>query len=243
MDTDPHIVIGRHPELGIVAANRHNTPVIDHVLRRVGFHPIPGRRQLYALAEPERDGIRRARQAVQSLRIVRYQVAADAVFEPDTTLASDPAPARPLSQGAAPDRAEVQAGLFAHARALTADIASGRLVLHEQLRDPEGTLRAVGTYTDTGEGVLLHGEGHLRYLETRLADTDKALDAFAYVRGNGRPAPPPPAEQRVRAATAVSPARSAVRRAPSPAADAPARRALIAPAALGQQQPATRRSR
>jgi hypothetical protein len=239
MDTDPHIVIGRHPDLGIVAANRHNTPVIDHVLRRVGFHPIPGRRQLYALAEPDRDGIRRARQAVQSLRIVRYQVAADAAFEPDTTIAADPAPPRPLSQDTTPHRADVQVGLFAHARALTADIASGRLVLHEQLREPEGSLRAVGTYTDTGEGVLLHGEGHLRYVETRLPTTDKALDAFAYVRGNGRPAPPPPAEQRVRAATAISPARSAAR----PAADAPARRTLTAPAALGPQQPATRRSR
>ncbi|MDX6350380.1 MAG: hypothetical protein QOF84_5170 [Streptomyces sp.] len=242
MDTDPHIVIGRHPDLGIVAANRHDTPVIDHVLRRVGFHPVPGRRQLYALAEPERDGIRRARQAVQSLRIVRYQVAADAAFEPDIVFAPDPAPPEQPFRDATPARAEVQVGSFTHARALTADIASGRLVLHEQLRDPEGTLRAVGTYTDTGEGVLLHGEGHLRYVETPLATTDKALDAFAYVRGNGRPAPPPPAEQRVRAATAVSPARSAVRRAPSPAADASARRDLTATAALGPQQPA-RRSR
>ncbi|MFF7262202.1 hypothetical protein ACFZCL_18215 [Streptomyces sp. NPDC008159] len=230
---DPHIVIGHHPDLGIVASNRHNTPVIDHVLRRVGFEPVPGRRQLYALAEPERDGIRRTRQAVQSLRIVRYQVAVDADFEPD------PQPPRP-SPNRDRDPAESLSGPYAHARALASDIASGRLVLLDQLRDPESTLRAVGTYRATGEGVLLYGEGDLRYVESRHADTDRALAAFAYVRGNGRPVPPP--EPRARAATAVSPARSTLRHPFRTATDTPGNRPLAAPPAAGLRAP-THRSR
>ncbi|MFF7393201.1 hypothetical protein ACFZAE_32770 [Streptomyces scabiei] len=228
---DPHIVIGHHPDLGIVASNRHNTPVIDHVLRRVGFEPVPGRRQLYALAEPERDGIRRTRQAVQSLRIVRYQVAVDAAFEPDSLL---PRP----SQNRDRDPAEALSGPYAHARALASDIASGRLVLLDQLRDPEGTLRAVGTYPATGEGVLLYGEGDLRYVESRHADTDRALAAFAYVRGNGRPVPP--SEPRARAATAVSPARSALRHPVRAATGTPGSRPLAAPPAAGLRAPAHR---
>ncbi|MFF8990874.1 hypothetical protein ACF09H_13185 [Streptomyces sp. NPDC014983] len=228
---DPHIVIGHHPDLGIVASNRHNTAVIDHVLRRVGFEPVPGRRQLYALAEPERDGIRRTRQAVQSLRIVRYQVAVDAHFEPD------PQPPRPFqNRDRAP--AESLSGPYAHARALASDIASGRLVLLDQLLDPEGTLRAVGTYPATGEGVLLYGEGDLRYVESRHADTDRALAAFAYVRGNGRPVPP--SEPRARAATAVSPARSALRHPVRTATGTPASRPLAAPPAAGLRAPTLR---
>lgn len=232
MESDPHIVIGRHSDLGIVAANRHNTPVIDHVLRRVGFQPVPGRRQLYALAEPERDGIRRTRQAVQTLRIVRYRVVTDAVFE------SDAAPTQPDRHRMVERSESLLSAPYSHARALADDIASGRLVLHDQLRDPEGTWRAVGTYTDTGEGVLLHGEGDLRYVETRLADTDRALAAFAYVRGNGRPVPPP--EPRARVATAVSPARSTLRHPVRAATGTPGSRPLAAPPAAGLRAPGHR---
>ncbi|MFD1660211.1 hypothetical protein ACFSL4_18905 [Streptomyces caeni] len=228
---DPHIVIGRHPDLGIVAANRHNTPVIDHVLRRVGFEPVPGRRQLYALAEPDRDGIRRARQAVQSLRIVRYQVAVDADLEPDS-LAPRPLHNRHREPVESPSEPN------AHTRALASDIASGRLVLLDELRDPEGALRAVGTYPATGEGVLLYGEDDLRYVETRLADTDRALAAFAHVRGNNHPVPPP--EPRARAATAVSPARSALRLPGRAATDVPGSRSLAASPAAGLRAPGHR---
>ncbi|MFI1044944.1 hypothetical protein ACH4U3_03880 [Streptomyces griseoruber] len=71
---------------------------------------------------------------------------------------------------------------------------------------------AVGTYPATGEGDLLHGEGDLRYVESRHAESDRALASFAYVRGNGRPVPP--SEPRARAATAVSPAHVALRHPP-----------------------------
>ncbi|MEU1906585.1 hypothetical protein [Streptomyces hygroscopicus] len=203
MNSDPHIVIDRHPELGIVAANRHNTAVIDHVLHRVGFQPLPDRPQLYALLEPERDGLRRVRQAVQSLRIARYRVATDAGFEPGTT------PPR-HSSGRTHHRGQATAGAYAHARALTSHIAADRLVPHDRIPEVGGTLRPIGP--DTGEGVLLHHEGHPQHLETRLADADSALAAFAYVSGDGRPIWPPASlpGQRAQAATAISPARSAV---------------------------------
>jgi len=72
--------------------------------------------------------------------------------------------------------------LTATARAIQADITEGRLVIHEQLRDPDGTLRALASDALTGQGVLLHGEGDLRYIEGRHADTRRASDSFDYIR-------------------------------------------------------------
>ncbi|MGP3948475.1 hypothetical protein [Streptomyces sp. 7N604] len=86
--------------------------------------------------------------------------------------------------------------------------------MHDEVRDPEGTLRAVGTDMRTREGVLLHGEGDLRYVETRLDNTALAFDAFSYIRGNGRPDltwsthPASTRQRRAQAATAISPARA-----------------------------------
>lgn len=106
MHSDPHILIGRHPDLGVMAINRHNNAVIDHVLRRVGFEPAVGRRQLYTLTEPDHDPMRRARQAVKSLRNGPYEVATDAEFEPGTT------PPRPSQEQA---RHHAEADRQAHA--------------------------------------------------------------------------------------------------------------------------------
>lgn len=206
----PHITVAHHAQYGVVAAMSHANHVADHMLRRVGFERLPGSR-LYALAEPDRDLTRRGQQAVQSLRAARYSVTSDAVY--DLKTATRPNPGQGLLDGRADNPVPGILGdgeaVSASARALDADIRAARIVVHDQVRDPDGTLRAVGTDIRTGEGVLLHGEGDLRYVETRLDSTALAFDAFSYIRGNGRPDPTPATSQRrVQAATAISPARA-----------------------------------
>ncbi|WP_338932714.1 hypothetical protein WEB32_30315 [Streptomyces netropsis] len=78
---EPHVVVGRHPELGYVALNPQNLFVADHVLKLLGFEPVPDSK-LYSLANPEHDGERRTQQAITSLRAARYQVAADLSLDP-----------------------------------------------------------------------------------------------------------------------------------------------------------------
>ncbi|MGY1438133.1 hypothetical protein [Streptomyces reniochalinae] len=76
----PHITIGHHPDAGVVAAPSHDHHVTDHLLRRVGFEPLPDSR-LYALTEPGRDPVRRTQLAVQSLRAARQNVHTDAAYD------------------------------------------------------------------------------------------------------------------------------------------------------------------
>ncbi|WP_328549838.1 hypothetical protein [Streptomyces sp. NBC_00366] len=209
-DTRPHIYIAHHNQYGVVAALSHNNHVAEHMLRRVGFERLPGS-QLYALTEPGRDLTRRGQQAVQSLCAARYSVTSDAVY--DLKSVTQPNLDRGLFEGQESSSVTKVLGgseeVFDSARALDADIRAARIVVHDQVRDPDGTLRAVGTDTRTGEGVLLHGEGDLLYVETRLDSTALAFEAFAYIRGNGRPDPTPATSQhRVQAATAISPARA-----------------------------------
>ncbi|MEU9155436.1 hypothetical protein AB0D59_33995 [Streptomyces sp. NPDC048417] len=210
-ETPPHITVAHHTQYGVVAALSHEHHVADHLLRRIGFERLPGGR-LYALTEPDRDLTRRGQLAVRSLRAARYSVTSDAAY--DLKPATRPDPGRGLfEESENRPVAEVLGGgeaVFASARALDAEIRAARIVVHDQVRDPDGTLRAVGTDTRTGEGVLLHGEGDLRYVETRLDSTALAFDAFSYIRGNGRPDPTPATWQRraQAAATAISPARA-----------------------------------
>lgn len=206
----PHITVAHHAQYGVVAAMSHDNHVADHMLRRVGFERLPGSR-LYALTEPDRDLTRRGQQAVQSLRAARYSVTSEDVYD----LKSVTRPHLDRGRFEGPENSsltEVLGGreeVFASARALDADIRAARIVVHDQVRDPDGTLRAVGTDTRTGEGVLLHGEGDLRYVETRLDSTALAFEAFSYIRGNGRPDPTPATwQRRVQAATSISPARA-----------------------------------
>ncbi|MER6132152.1 hypothetical protein [Streptomyces sp. NPDC001815] len=206
----PHITIAQHAQYGVVAAMSHANHVADHMLQRVGFERLPGS-HLYALTEPNRDPLRRGRQAVQSLRAAQYSVTSDAAY--DLNSATRPIPGRGLLDGPehsiAPKVLSGGEAVFASALTLDADIRAARIIVHDQVRDPDGTLRAVGTDLRTREGVLLHGEGDLRYVESRLDSTDLAFDAFSYIRGNGRPDPTPATwQRRAQAATAISPARA-----------------------------------
>lgn len=209
-ETPPHITIAHHDQYGVIAAMSHDNHVADHMLRLVGFERLSGSR-MYTLTEPDRDLTRRGQQAVQSLRAAQYSVTSDAAYDlkPATRLHGGRGLLNPPENSPVPEALGSEEAVFASARALYADIQAARIVVHDHVRDADGTLRAVGTDMRTREGVLLHGEGNLRYVETRLDSTALAFDAFSYIRGNGRPDPTPATwQRRAQAATAISPARA-----------------------------------
>ncbi|MFE9367814.1 hypothetical protein ACFYNN_34700 [Streptomyces sp. NPDC006978] len=89
-----HFVFGTRKEHGFVASF---TPSISpHLaqwfLLREQFEPVPGEPGLFRLNEPERDGLRRTRQAVHDLRSQGYTVQADIRLDP----ALSAGPARPV---------------------------------------------------------------------------------------------------------------------------------------------------
>ncbi|AJT68670.1 hypothetical protein T261_7068 [Streptomyces lydicus] len=218
-ETRPHITVSHHDRYGVVAAASHDNHVADHMLRRVGFERLPGS-NLFALTEPTRDPTRRGQQAVQSLRAAQYTVRSDAAF--DLNLHAPPAVNSSLL-GQLENRstgmgARGEESAFASARALDADIRAARIVVHDQARDPHGTRWAVGTDVRTREGLLLHGEGNLRYVESRLEHTGRAFDVFYAMPGNERRDPRLPMMQRAQAATAISPARAGAALPQQPAA-------------------------
>lgn len=88
----PDIAVGHHPDFGIVAANPKHLAASAWMLKGFDFHPVPGHPDLYALAHQERDGQDRATRAVALLRKAKYQVDADAAFDP--LLDPDPSAAR-----------------------------------------------------------------------------------------------------------------------------------------------------
>ncbi|MFD0276388.1 hypothetical protein ACFVHB_21135 [Kitasatospora sp. NPDC127111] len=75
------VTFGRHPEHGIVAADRTGGANTSWMLRRLGFDAVPGHHQLYALTEPAPDGVARTRAAVKLMRRAGYLVAADGAFD------------------------------------------------------------------------------------------------------------------------------------------------------------------
>ncbi|MFI0155749.1 hypothetical protein [Streptomyces lydicus] len=141
-ETRPHITVSHHDRFGIVAAASHENHVADHMLRQVGFEPLPGS-NLYALTKPNRDPTRRGQQAVQSLRAAQYHVTSEAAYDlnPHTPLTPHQGLDRLENRSAAQVPSAGQAA-FASARALDADIQAAQIVVHDQVRDREGTLRA-----------------------------------------------------------------------------------------------------
>ncbi|MGG7569183.1 hypothetical protein [Streptomyces sirii] len=231
-ETRPHITVSHHDRFGVVAAASHDNHAADHMLRRVGFERLPGS-TLYALTEQNRDPTRRGQQAVQSLRAAQYTVTSDAAYDlnPHTPLTPHQGLGRLENRSAAQVPSAGQAA-FASARALDADIRAAQIVVHDQVRDREGTLRAVGTDVRTREGLLIRGEGDLRYVESRLEHTGRAFDVFYAMPGNERRDPRLSMMQRAQAATAISPARAGVTVPQQPAA------AVAYRPATATQQPA-----
>jgi hypothetical protein len=75
-----HFTFGTHPQHGLVAAALSPAVpahLVHRLLTRSQFEPVPGTPGLFRLTEPERDGPRRARQAIHGLRRAGYTVHAD----------------------------------------------------------------------------------------------------------------------------------------------------------------------
>ncbi|MFC9677879.1 hypothetical protein [Streptomyces sp. NPDC056949] len=177
-ETHPHITVGHHGRYGVVAATSHDNHVAEHILRLVGFERLLGS-NLYSLTDPTREPLRRGAQAVQSMRAAQYSVTSDAAYDlqPHTRLSPSRGPTdRPENPPIMPvsgiEEAAVASAPF------DADIRADRIIVHDQVRDSEGTLGAMGTETRTNEGVPLHGEGDLQYVEPLQVRTDLASDAF-----------------------------------------------------------------
>ncbi|OKI09414.1 hypothetical protein A6A06_01525 [Streptomyces sp. CB02923] len=96
MDPGTHFAFGTHPHHGFVAsATSHMSSRWAHwLLVREQFEPVDGQPGLFRLAEPERDGPRRTRQAVHDLRRHGYAVHADVALDPAAS-ADPPRPVRP----------------------------------------------------------------------------------------------------------------------------------------------------
>ncbi|MFC9331983.1 hypothetical protein [Kitasatospora sp. NPDC057015] len=76
------VVVGTHPEHGIVATNHSGDPAAAKLLAQHGFYRTPGHPSLFALTKQDRDGVRRAADAVANLRSVGLSVTADLPYEP-----------------------------------------------------------------------------------------------------------------------------------------------------------------
>ncbi|MFG2800464.1 hypothetical protein [Streptomyces pseudovenezuelae] len=96
MQPGTHFAFGTHDTHGFVASYTSSLPAhIAHwYLEREQFEPVHGEPGLYRLSEPERDGRRRTRQAVDDLRLLGYTVQADMRVDPAVS-ASPPRPVRP----------------------------------------------------------------------------------------------------------------------------------------------------
>jgi hypothetical protein len=109
-----HFAFGTHDTHGIVASFTSAMPA--HLgawyLEREQFEPVPGEPGLYRLSEPERDGPRRTRQAVDDLRLQGYTVQADIPLDPALT--------------ARPPRPVVRPGGLQERRSRLAQAAAGR---------------------------------------------------------------------------------------------------------------------
>ncbi len=93
----PDVVVGHHPDYGIVAANPKDLPASTWMLERLDFRPVPGELTLYALTDPQRDGADRAARAVTLLRNADLRVDVDAAFDPCSRLGRRPVGAGPCS--------------------------------------------------------------------------------------------------------------------------------------------------
>ncbi|MFJ6017266.1 hypothetical protein [Streptomyces sp. NPDC092952] len=84
MQPGTHFAFHDHEEHGFVASFPASLPsrLAQWCLERQQFEPVPEEPGLYRLSEPDRDGVRRTRQAVHSLRRHGYTVQADIRLDP-----------------------------------------------------------------------------------------------------------------------------------------------------------------
>jgi hypothetical protein len=93
----PDVIVGHHPDYGIVATTPTPFAAGRWMLDRLGFRPLADNPDLFILDDQERDGPDRATRAVALLRTAGYRVDADIALDPDLTPPSPqhaPAPPR-----------------------------------------------------------------------------------------------------------------------------------------------------
>lgn len=154
----PDVVVGRHPDFGIVASNPKHLAASAWMLKGFDFHPVPGHPSLYALANQERDGQGRATRAVALLRKAKYQVDADAAFDPslvpDSSAARDRA-TRMKPVRIPPDVAFAQHPQLGMVAATTDGVPLGHQLLgeHGWQRHPHLDIYTLPPATDRREGL------------------------------------------------------------------------------------------
>ncbi|MEU4030556.1 hypothetical protein [Streptomyces anulatus] len=148
MQPGTHFAFGDHDEHGFVAS--FTSTMLAHLahwyLEREQFEPVPGEPGLYRLSEPERDGVRRTRQAVHDLRSQGYTVQADIRLDP----ALSAGPARPVRPNGLTERrsrlAQAAAGATTQRRATppTTSAPAARPVPPKPTNAPTVHLTATG---------------------------------------------------------------------------------------------------
>ncbi|MFG3253316.1 hypothetical protein [Streptomyces sp. NPDC048172] len=138
----PHITIGHHPQVGVVAAPSRDHHVTDHLLRRLGFERLDDS-DLYVLADPARDPVRRTQLAVQALRAARQSVSADAAYDlhpgEHPSPPGDPTKAPPFATASAQQRRVQAATASSPARRGIAVTPSTPPVEHSHRPSPAAT--------------------------------------------------------------------------------------------------------
>ncbi|WP_432063492.1 hypothetical protein [Streptomyces sp. S1] len=230
----PDVVVGHHPDYGIVAANPKDLPASTWMLERLDFHPVPGEPALYALADPQHDGAGRAARAVTLLRNADLRVDVDAAFDP--SLAPGAAPGRdraalgePAVAFAEHPRLGIVAAIDSRASGLTVLALAEHGWRHNPgldiyaLPDTVGRDEALGKVA--GATVALHRSGVQVAVQPRLAQDVVARRLPAPVPGapRERGQVAPRTSPISAAALATSPARASLpNKAPAPAPVAPA---------------------
>jgi hypothetical protein len=93
----PDVIVGHHPDHGIVATTPTPFAAGRWMLDRLGFRPLDDNPDLFALDDQERDGPDRATRAIALLRTAGYRVDADIALDPALAPPSpqhEPAPPR-----------------------------------------------------------------------------------------------------------------------------------------------------
>lgn len=95
MPASPHpdVVVGRHPDHGVVAANPSQHHVVDWYLEHLGFRPAPDDPGLHVLDCPPAEAITRTADAVGLMRRAGLTVHTDLALEPfapDPVRATEP---------------------------------------------------------------------------------------------------------------------------------------------------------
>jgi hypothetical protein len=218
-DPLPDIVVGRHPDFGIVAANPKHLAASAWMLRGFDFHPVPGHPDLYALADQQRDGRGRATRAVDLLRRANYRVQVDVEFD-TFPAAPEPVPTATLSQCVEPDVVFADHPRLGIVAATTDGTGAGEQLLEEHGWQPHPSLDVYvlppATGRDQALSQLAQATAAMQRADLQVA-VQPALARDVTARRLPAPTRPAPRERGPDAAARRLPSLSAAALAASPA--------------------------